>query len=136
MTLAETMTGLALAISAANCLLLFLTWKRAAAWKEGEEAQALIRRLDKCVNDIAAIKSQGQQGDALAARLGLAEGDITGLKARMENVATKADVARLTAEMTGIERQVLAVEGHAKRIEGGVDRIEGFLMNNAARGHA
>lgn len=128
MTAPEIMTGVALAISAANCLLMFLTFRRAAAWKEGEEAQALIRRLGACESDVTGLKGKSDGHDNLANRLAAAEGVITGLGARMENVATKADVARLTAEFAGIEK-------HIKSVESGVERIEGFLMNSG-RGHA
>lgn len=128
MTAPEIMTGVALAISAANCLLMFLTFRRAAAWKEGEEAQALIRRIGACESDVTVLKGKDAGHDGLANRLAAAEGVITGLGTRMENVATKADVARLTAEFVGIER-------HIKSVEGGVERIEGFLMNSG-RGHA
>lgn len=139
MTLAETMVGVALVISAANLVLLFATYRRAGAWKEGEEAKELIRRLDSCVSDVAAIKGQGRKGDALEARLAAAEGVIGGLGVRMENVATKADISRLTTEVSGLERlvksEVAGIERHVKSVEGGVERIEGFLMNTA-RGSA
>lgn len=129
MTAAEIMLGVSLALSAINVGLMIASFRRAAAWKEGEEAQALIRRLGACEGDVQALQRDSGGIAALSARVGTAEGAILGLGARMENVATKADVTRLTAEVNGIER-------HIKSVESGVERIEGFLMNSAGRGHA
>lgn len=104
MTNPELLTVAAVVISMANFIVLLLSFRRAGQWKDSDEARRLIERVTAN------------------------ETDINGLKVRMENVATKADVARLTAEITGVERQVVGVEVHAKRIEGGVERIESYLM--------
>lgn len=89
---------LSLLISVLNALVLLLTYQRSGRWRESDDAKALIDRVGK------------------------AEGDITGLKVRMENVATKADVARATAEIE-------AGTQHIRRVEVGVERIESYLMN-------
>lgn len=46
---------------------------------------------------------------------------VTSLEAGMKNVATKADVATLTAELRGLEKT-------AALTQAGVSRIEGHLM--------
>ncbi len=93
----EVLAGASLLISLVNALIFTLTFQRAGRWRDLEDAKALIQRMS------------------------LAEGEITGLKARMENVATKADVARLTAEVSGLEMLI-------KNTEAGVVRIEQLLM--------
>ena len=87
-------------LSACNLVLLLATYRRAAQWRESEDAKAILTRLT------------------------LVENDITGFKARFENVATKADVARLTAEVNGLEQLV-------KNTDAGVIRIEHLLMRGA-----
>jgi len=99
--LSEFLTLIALGISSLNAILLMLTFIRAGRWKDGEDAKALINRVSAN------------------------EGDISTLKAQMLNVATKADVASLTAKVEGVEHQ-------AKTIERGVERIEGHLMRAVA----
>lgn len=97
MTFAEVMTLVAVGLSALNAVVLLKTYHRAGQWRESEDAKAIL------------------------ARLTLVENDITGFKARFENVATKADVARLTAEVNGLEQLV-------KNTDAGVIRIEQLLM--------
>lgn len=78
-----------------------LSYVRAGRWKDGEDATRLI------------------------ARVGGIEHDVVELKSQMKNVATKADVASLTAKIDGVENQ-------NRTIERGVERIEGFLMKERA----
>jgi hypothetical protein len=119
------MTGVALAISAANCVLMFLTFRRASSWKEGEDAQRLIDRVGRCETDITAIQGSPAAITALALRVGAVESATEGLKIRFENVATKADIARLTAEVSGVEQLI-------KNTDAGVVRIEHLLMRASA----
>lgn len=116
------LTIAAIVISLANFVVLLASFRRAGQWKDSEEARRLIDRVRDCESGLSALTGTGPSVAALGVRLGAVETDITGVKARMENVATKADVARLAAE-------VQAVEGHVSRIESGVERIEGYLMN-------
>mgnify|MGYP001610557456 CR=1 FL=1 len=97
MSLGEIVALLALGLSALNALLLMLTFIRAGRWKDGEDARHLIGRV------------------------GVVEGDVTTLKAQMQNVATKADVAGITASLNALGADIRAAER-------GVDRIEGLLM--------
>ena len=78
-----------------------LSYARAGRWKDGDDAARLIARVD----DI--------------------ERDVVELTAQMKNVATKADVERLTT-------QLAAVADHSRTIERGVERIESFLMKGSA----
>lgn len=78
-----------------------LSYVRAGRWKDGDDAARLI------------------------ARVGDIEHEVVELKAKMENVATKADVERLTAKVEGVETQI-------RTIDRGVERIEGFLMKERA----
>lgn len=116
------LTIAAIVISLANFVVLLASFRRAGQWKDSEEARRLIDRVTACESGLTGMGSVGPSVAALGIRVGIVETDITGVKARMENVATKADVARLAAE-------VAAVEGHASRIESGVERIESYLIN-------
>lgn len=78
-----------------------LSYVRAGRWKDGEDAARLI------------------------ARVGGIEHDVVELKSQMKNVATKADVERLTAKVEGVETQT-------RTIERGVERIEDFLIKERA----
>ncbi|WEK38667.1 MAG: hypothetical protein P0Y50_08885 [Candidatus Brevundimonas colombiensis] len=100
MSFTHVMILLSAGLSAINVVLLLATYRRAAQWRESDDAKAIL------------------------ARLTLVENDITGFKARFENVATKADVARLTAEVNGLEQLV-------KNTDAGVIRIEQLLMRGA-----
>ncbi|ASE39359.1 hypothetical protein [Brevundimonas vesicularis] len=108
MTFAEYMTALAVGLSALNAVVLLLTFHRAGRWRESEDAKAMLARLTKV------------------------ESDINGFKTRFENVATKADMARLTAEVNGMEQLFKAkVDGLGelvKTTDAGVVRIEQLLM--------
>lgn len=97
MTLTEGMTAVAVGLSALNAIILLRTYHRAGQWRESEDAKVILARLTKV------------------------ESDIIGFKTRFENVATKADVARLTAEVNGLEQLV-------KNTDAGVIRIEQLLM--------
>lgn len=97
MTFAATMSAIAVTLSAINAVILLLTYRRAGQWRESEEARAILSRLSAC------------------------EGDLAGIKTRFENVSTKADVARLTAEVNGLEQLI-------KNTDAGVIRIEQILM--------
>lgn len=94
------MSAVAVGLSCVNAVILLLTYRRAGQWRESEDAKAIHTRLTACEND------------------------ITGFKARFENASTKADVARLTAEVNGLEQLI-------KNTDAGVVRIEQLLM----RGH-
>lgn len=74
-----------------------LSYNRAGRWKDGEDASRLIQRV------------------------GEIERDVVELTAQMKNVATKADVERLTAKVEGVETQI-------RTIDRGVERIEDFLI--------
>lgn len=78
-----------------------LSYVRAGRWKDGEDAARLIARVAEI------------------------ERDVVELNSKMENVATKADVATLTAKVEGVENQI-------RTIDRGVERIEGFLMKERA----
>lgn len=78
-----------------------LSYVRAGRWKDSEDAATLIKRVGQC------------------------EGDIAGLKAGMDHVATKADVASLKAELRGQGNDI-------RSIERGVERIEGYMMKERA----
>lgn len=97
MTFAAVMSAIAVTLSAINAVILLLTYRRAGQWRESEDARAILSRLSAC------------------------ESDLTGIKARFENVATKADIARLTGEVNGLEQLV-------KNTDAGVVRIEQLLM--------
>lgn len=116
------LTIAAVVISAANFVVLLASFRRAGQWKDSDEARLLIERVRACEAGLTVVKGATDQTPRFNQRLGVAEQAIIGINARMENVATKADIARLAAE-------VAAVEGHASRIENGVERIEGYLMN-------
>lgn len=122
MTTPVLLTIAAVIISAANFVVLLASFRRAGQWKDSEDARRLIDRVAACEGALTSVKSAPEVAASLGQRLGVAEQAIIGINARMENVATKADIARLAAE-------VAAVEGHASRIENGVERIEGYLMN-------
>jgi archaellum component FlaC len=96
-TFAESMTLVAVGLSAINAVILLKTYHRAGQWRESEDAKAILTRLT------------------------VVENDITGFKTRFENVSTKADVARLTAEVNGLEQLI-------KGTDAGVVRIEQILM--------
>ena len=70
---------------------------RDAKWRDSEEAKRLIDRVDK------------------------AENRLTGLEQATKNLATKEDVARVEADVRGLERTITNVDA-------GVTRIETFLM--------
>jgi hypothetical protein len=77
-----------------SLVLWFLTYSRAGAWREGEDAKALIKRVDEC------------------------EDRLTKVEGRLDHVATKADVAAIAAEIKAIERNVESVAKGVGRIEG------------------
>ncbi|PZO04836.1 MAG: hypothetical protein DCF29_09510 [Alphaproteobacteria bacterium] len=116
------LTIAAVAISLANFVVMLASFWRLGQWKDSDDARRLIDRVTACESGLSGMGAVGPSMAALGVRVGMVETDITGVKARMENVATKADVARLAAE-------VAAVEGHASRIESGVERIESYLIN-------
>ena len=97
MTFSEIMSAVAVGLSAVNGVILLLTYRRAGQWRESEDAKAILARLNTC------------------------ETDIAGFKMRFEHAATKADVARLTAEVHGVEQLI-------KNTDAGVVRIEQLLM--------
>ena len=104
MTVGELFTFAALGLSGVNTVILVITFRRAERWKESDDAKELIRRV------------------------GAVENDVQGVKARMENVATKADVARLTAEISGFERHMTQ---QFQGVDQGVQRIESYLINKS-----
>ena len=104
MSIQEFITIAALGLSGINTIILVVTFRRAERWKESDDAKELIRRV------------------------GAVENDVQGVKARMENIATKADVARLTAEISGLEKHMTQ---QFQGVDSGVQRIESYLINRA-----
>jgi len=102
---------IALAFSAA-------TFYRAGRWKESEDGKELERRLSAA--------EKWAESPAALALIDLVDEHSRQLAAgeeRFENLATKADVARLQAEVSGLEKAV-------DRVDAGVVRIEKILMEH------
>lgn len=74
-----------------------LSYVRAGRWKDGEDAARLINRVGEIERDVVEVKSQ------------------------MKNVATKADIAGITAEVRSLNDNII-------KAERGIDRIEGWLI--------
>lgn len=88
------------ALVSAACAV-FVAW-RGGRWRETEEAQALLKRMSD------------------------AESRISACEIRIEDLPTRADIARLEAEIKGVGQQVGAANA-------GIDRLEGYFLQRGVQ---
>ncbi len=104
----EFMPYLATAVSIAALLVAAATFVRAGRWREAEKL------------------------DQLEGRVGAHDKRITEVEATQRNLATKADITKLTAEIDGLEKLVKSEMDGVRRsgdaTEQAVIRIERLLM--------
>lgn len=97
-----------LIISTCALLLSAATFWRAGKWKESDGAKELVASISnhktETAKELAALKTK------------VAEHEV-----KLENIATKADIARLESDFRGLEKTIANVDA-------GVTRIETFLM--------
>lgn len=95
---------LALLLSAGALLFTWLTFRRAGDWR------------------------QTDAGKETAAKLSAHAERLTKLETRLENLATKADIAELKGLYSTLKAELDGVRGDARASAVGVERIEEFLM--------
>lgn len=95
---------IALCISAAALLIAWLTFRRAGDWRQSEAGKSTSTKLE----------SHGER--------------LTKLETKMENLATKADVAELKGLHGALKAELDGVRGDARAAADGVARIESFLI--------
>ena len=93
----DVLPWLSLAVVGASLLFSVLSYIRAGRWKDGEDAADLIRRVAEIEREVSALDAQ------------------------MKNVATKADIAGISAEVRSLGENII-------KAERGIDRIEGWLI--------
>ncbi|NBB17031.1 hypothetical protein GVN21_16820 [Caulobacter sp. SLTY] len=106
-------------VSVIACGLSLYVVIRAGRWRDSDDAKALDLRL----TTIASTANAAAPGAALTA----VATRVTTLEKGMESVATKADIAKLTAEVRGVEKTI-------ENVDKGVTRIEDHLMEMARDG--
>jgi len=92
-----------LAISTVACCLAAASFFRTKSWRDTDEAKALVNRVS-----------------AVESRLSVIESEV-------EDLPTKADIARL-------EEQVRGVDHNVNRAQLGIDRIENFFLRMGVEG--
>lgn len=95
----------ALFLSAAALFIAWLTFNRAGDWRESDAGKDTAAKLSK----------HGER--------------LTILETKMENLATKADIAELKGLYGTLKAELDGVRGDARASAVGVERIEQFLMN-------
>ncbi len=97
----------------ASLLLSIFTYVRVGRWRETDEAKLLTGRVDKAEANIA--------GKAAISEVALIDRRVTTIEAKLEHVATKADIANLGAKLDGLGQLIV-------RAETAVERVEQFMM--------
>lgn len=101
-----------LIISTLALLLSAATFWRAGKWKESDGAKEIVTSISnhktKTAEEIASLRTK------------VAEHEI-----KLENIATKSDIARLESEMRGLDKTI-------NNMDSAVVRIEAFLMGQKA----
>ena len=87
-------------ISTGALVMSIATFARAGKWRDSEEA----KDLDK--------------------RIGAVEAKVGRHEVKLENIATKADIARVEADIRGLGKEI-------SNVDAGVTRIETFLMEHS-----
>lgn len=103
---------------------------RANRWRESDEGKALVRRIDTLEG--APDWNETESGRAIVARMTFAEQKLAAGEERFKGLATKADLAKLEAEISGLERTVDAkiggVTNAVAAVGEGVRRIESYFL--------
>ena len=113
----ELLPYFSLAVAVGALIVATIVALRAGRWRLSDDAKALDARISAIGGRVGAVETNSATADELAE----VATRVTKLEAGMLNVATKADVAKLTAEIKGLETAVSGVDA-------GVNRIESHLM--------
>jgi hypothetical protein len=97
---------IALLLSAGALLAAWLTYWRAGDWRQSEAGKDTEKRL----------AGHGER--------------LTKLETRLENLATKSDIAEVAGRLSGLKAELDGVRDHASAAAAGVERIEGYLIGN------
>ena len=90
--------------------------RRTLRWRESDEAKAFVLRVQAIEAKVGGIDERG-----LSTRLGEVEDKVIAIEARLESMATKADVDSLKSDVRHMSREL-------EKIDSGVTRIESWLM--------
>lgn len=104
MTIDVNLAVIAVILSAGAALVAWLTYSRASDW----------RQTDAGKETSAKLHAHGER--------------LTKLETKMENLATKADIAELRGNLSALKAELDGVRGDARAAADGVARIERFLM--------
>lgn len=120
----EFLPFVALVIAACSLILnLFQIWRN-GNWRNSDEGQKLIARV------VAVEQSPDwhdtEAGRRLVGRVSDVENQLSAGEERFKSLATKADVARLEADVDNLKHSIGGVDA-------GVTRIEMFLMNGGGK---
>lgn len=104
MTIDVNLAVVALLLSAGAVVAAWLTYLRAGDWRQSEAGKATETKLN----------AHGER--------------LTKLETRLENLATKADIAALHGQVGAIKAELDGVRNDARAAASGVERIEQFMM--------
>lgn len=105
MTIDVNLAVVAIIISALSALAAWATYSRAGDWRQTDAGKE------------TALKLAGHNDR------------LTRLETRLENIATKEDMARLQGQIGALKAELDGVRSDASKAAAGVERIEQFLMD-------